>query len=153
MSVKYAHLPLPSYERDHDARIKLFGDHYNEDYYCCGYEPVSIEGGIGCTNCDWSCDFFEDDPISGDELLAYQGKRIIKMSVDLWHLPKVKPRHATAGIKNGSRIKLHGPHGPVLTVNRVGTIAGGGIIDYGYGPVEKIFTASAVYRILMDGEN
>ena len=61
---------------------------------------------------------------------------------------------ATAGIINGSRIKLYGPHGPVLTVNRVGTIAGGGTIDYGDGTlVNQDFTASAVYQILMDGEN
>ena len=154
MSVKTAHLPLPSYEQDHDDPVARLGDPYDEGYYCSGYEPVIVEGGIGCTNCDWSCDFFEDDPISGDELLTYQGKRIIKMSVDLWHRPKVKPRHATAGIINGSRIKLYGPHGPVLTVNRVGTIAGGGTIDYGDGPlVEQDFTASAVYQILMDGEN
>ena len=153
MSVKTAHLPLLSYEQDHYATVELLGDHYDEGYYCYEYDPAVVEGGYACTNCDWSCDFFEDDPISGDELLTYQGKRIIKMSVDLWHLPKVKPRHATAGIIKGSRIKLHGPHGPVLTVNRVGTIAGGGTVDYGYGPVEKTFTASAVYRILMDGEN
>ena len=154
MSVKTAHLPLPSYERDHDDLVALLGDHYEEGYYCYEYAPVSVEGGIGCSNCDWECDFFEDDPISGDELLAYQGKRIINMSVDLWHLPNVKPRHATAGIKIGSRIKLHGPYGPVLTVNRVGTIAGGGTIDYGDGTlVNQDFTASAVHRILMDGEN
>lgn len=157
MSVKTAHLPLPSYESGHDELVELFGDYYaegyDEGYDCFAYEPVSIEGGIGCSNCDWECDFFEDDPISGDDLLTYQGKRIIKMSVDLWHLPKVKPRQATAGIINGSRIKLYGPHGPVLTVNRVGTEAGGGIIDYGYGPVEKSFTSSDVYRILKDGEN
>ena len=154
MSVKTAHLPLLSYEQDHDATVELLGDPYDEGYYCYSYDPVVVEGGIGCTNCDWSCDFFEDAPISGDELLTYQGKRIIKMSVDLWHLPSVKPRHATAGIVKGSRIKLHGPHGPVLTVNRVGTQSGGGIIDYGYGPAgEKSFKASAVYRILMDGEN
>ena len=54
-------------------------------------------------------------------------------------------------MKNGT---AHRPHGPVLTVNRVGTIAGGGTIDYGDGtPVNQDFTASAVYRILMDGEN
>ena len=154
MSVKTAHLPLPSYERDHDALVELLGDHYDEGYYCPGYELVAIRDGYGCANCDWECDFFEDAPIGGDELLTYQGKRILKMSVDLWHLPKVKPRHATAGIINGSRIKLYGPHGPVLTVNRVGTIAGGGTIDYGDGTlVNQDFTASAVYQILMDGEN
>ena len=94
MSVKTAHLPLLTYERDHDETVALIRGHYDEGYNCYAYEPVSIEGGIGCTNCDWSCDFLEDDPISGDDLLTYQGKRIINMSVDIWHLPKVKPRQA-----------------------------------------------------------
>lgn len=154
MSVKTAHLPLPSYEQDHDDTVALLGDHYEEGYFCWEYEPVAIRDGYGCANCDWECDTFEDDPISGDELLAYQGKRIIKMSVDLWHLPNVKPRHKTAGIINGSRIKLYGPHGPVLTVNRVGTLAGCGTVTLSNGTtVEKDFTSSDVYRILMDGEN
>lgn len=63
-----------------------------------------------------------DWPVSGDETVRALGYVAVRRAtVNLWHLPSVRPKHPTTGIRPGDRITAHGVTG---TVTRVGTIAG-----------------------------
>lgn len=66
-------------------------------------------------------------PVSADETLREYGRagRREALTTSIWSL--VRPKQATAGIVVGGKIRVWGGH--ILTVTRVGTIAGFGMLN------------------------